>query len=155
MWFKILQIYATLHKISCHPDFLGWINLGRLRIPGVLQRFGISYFVVASTGMIFKASFEQKKFVSIRRVLSIEIFWTYQSIHIYINNYALSIIIFQNDWRRHIVDLLSVWQRWIVAATFVIVHTAIVFGLPVPGCRTGTVFSNFVLVDEPAVIYWL
>ena len=50
------------------------------------------------------------------------------------------------------MDLLSVWQRWIVAATFVIVHTAIVFGLPVPGCRTGTVFSNFVLVDEPAVM---
>ena len=52
------------------------------------------------------------------------------------------------------MDLLSVWQRWIVAATFVIVHTAIVFGLPVPGCRTGTVFSNFVLVDEPEVIYY-
>ena len=69
---EILQIYATLHKISCHPDFLGWINLGRLRIPGVLQRFGISYFVVASTGMIFKSSFEQKKFVSIRRLLSID-----------------------------------------------------------------------------------
>ena len=50
------------------------------------------------------------------------------------------------------MDLLSVWQRWIVAAIFVVVHTAIVFGLPVPGCRTGTVFSNFVLVDEPEVI---
>ena len=53
------------------------------------------------------------------------------------------------------MDLLSVWQRWIVAATIVIVHTAIVFGLPVPGCRTGTVFSNFVLVDEPAVIIFM
>ena len=64
----MLQIYATLHKISYYRDLLGWINLGRLRIPGVLQRFGISYFVVASTGMIFKASFEQTKFVSICRL---------------------------------------------------------------------------------------
>jgi len=28
----------------------GWINLGRLRVPGVLQRFGIAYFVVAAVG---------------------------------------------------------------------------------------------------------
>ena len=57
-------------------------------------------------------------------------------------------MIFQNDWKRHIADLLSVWQRWIVAAIFVIVHTAIVFGLPVPGCRKGRGFFNFILVDE-------
>ena len=44
--------------------------------------------------------------------------------------------------------MLSVWQRWIVAAIFVIVHTAIVFGLSVPGCPKGKVFSNFVLVVE-------
>ena len=81
---EILQVYATLHKISYHRDFLGWINLGRLRIPGVLQRFGISYFVVASTGMIFKASFEQTKFVSIRRLLLMDNLVTYQiSICIY------------------------------------------------------------------------
>ena len=50
------------------------------------------------------------------------------------------------------MDLISVWQRWIVAAIFVIVHTAIVFGLPVPGCPKGKVFSNFGLVDKIAVI---
>ena len=43
--------------------FAGWINLGKLRVPGVLQRFGISYFFVASTGMIFKASSIPKPFV--------------------------------------------------------------------------------------------
>jgi len=31
----------------------GWIMLDRLRVPGVLQRFGISYFVVALVGNIF------------------------------------------------------------------------------------------------------
>ena len=104
--------------------------------------------MVASTGMIFKASFEQTKFVSIRRLLSIDNLVTFSGIYEYINSSVLSFIIFQNDWKRHIADLLSVWQRWIVAAIFVIVHTAIVFGLPVPGCRKGIVFFNFILVDE-------
>lgn len=70
----------------------------------MLQRFGISYFFVASTGIIFKASSSPKTF---------------------------------NDWRRHITDLLSVWQRWIVAAVFLIAHTLIIFYLPVPDCPTG------------------
>ena len=61
-------------------------------------------------------------------------------------------MIFQNDWKRHIADLLSVWQRWIVAAVFVIVHTAIVFGLPVPGCPKGTVSFDFILIDEIIII---
>ena len=43
--------------------FAGWINLSKLRVPGVLQRFGVSYFFVASTGMIFKASSTPKPFV--------------------------------------------------------------------------------------------
>ena len=30
----------------------GWINLDRVRIPGVLQRFAISYLVVAGTAAI-------------------------------------------------------------------------------------------------------
>ena len=32
---------------------LGWIDLSKLRVPGVLQRFGISYWIVASTAAIF------------------------------------------------------------------------------------------------------
>ena len=31
----------------------GWINLARLRVPGVLQRFGVSYFVVFLVGYAF------------------------------------------------------------------------------------------------------
>ena len=63
MYFNIFTKYSIQqHRPSCHFTliwknvFSGWINLGKLRVPGVLQRFGISYFVVASTAMIFKAS---------------------------------------------------------------------------------------------------
>lgn len=38
------------------PLILGWINLEVLRIPGVLQRFAITYFVVASTSVLFMNS---------------------------------------------------------------------------------------------------
>ena len=41
-------------------DNLGWIDLEKLRVPGVLQRFGITYFIVATTGVIFMESFEPK-----------------------------------------------------------------------------------------------
>jgi len=34
----------------------GWITLSRLRIPGVLQRFGICYFVVSLVGFCFSRS---------------------------------------------------------------------------------------------------
>ena len=58
---------------------------------------------------------------------------------------------FQNDWRRNITDLISVWQRWIVAAIFLIVHTVIIFYLPVPGCPTGKfryVFEILILLNR-------
>ena len=40
--------------------YLGWIDLEKLRIPGVLQRFSITYFVVASTGIVFLETLEPK-----------------------------------------------------------------------------------------------
>lgn len=39
----------------------GWINLEKLRVPGVLQRFSITYFVVATTGLVFMPASEDKK----------------------------------------------------------------------------------------------
>lgn len=41
--------------------FEGWINLELLRVPGVLQRFSITYFVVATTGLVFMPSEEDDK----------------------------------------------------------------------------------------------
>ena len=118
---------------------IGWINLGMLRVPGVLQRFGISYFIVASTAMIFKASSTPRPFVSI---YSQAILFHFIILNLIKSDNCVKILIwhfmnFQNDWRRHIIDLISVWQRWIVAAIFIVVHTVIIFCLPVPGCPTG------------------
>ena len=32
--------------------YKGWIDLAWVRVPGVLQRFGICYFIVATTGVL-------------------------------------------------------------------------------------------------------
>ena len=45
--------------------FLGWIDLQKLRIPGVLQRFSITYFVVATTGVAFIETLEPKYAVEV------------------------------------------------------------------------------------------
>ena len=44
MYMRTLTNYVT--------HFIGWIDLARVRIPGVLQRFAIVYWVVASTAAI-------------------------------------------------------------------------------------------------------
>ena len=49
---------------------------------------------------------------------------------------------FQTGWMSHFVDVFVVWQRWIVAAVFLVVHCLIVFLLPVPGCPTGKNIST-------------
>ena len=58
--------YNTLFHISS-LSFLewiqilsGWINLEKLRVPGVLQRFGITYFIVATSGVLCIDTLEQK-----------------------------------------------------------------------------------------------
>lgn len=49
--------------------FLGWIDLQKLRIPGVLQRFSITYFVVATTGVAFIETLEPKYAVEVSTFL--------------------------------------------------------------------------------------
>lgn len=36
-----------------------------------------------------------------------------------------------------ISDIYCLWQRWIVAAIFVVAHCLITFAMPVPNCPTG------------------
>jgi hypothetical protein len=40
---------------------LGWIDLEKLRVPGVLQRFAITYFIVASTAFLFSKQADNGK----------------------------------------------------------------------------------------------
>lgn len=56
----IFRRAMTLFLLGFFANTLGWIDLEKLRVPGVLQRFGITYFIVATTGVIFMESFEPK-----------------------------------------------------------------------------------------------
>ena len=82
--------------------------MARVRVPGVLQRFSITYFVVASTAAITAKYTDDSD-----------------------NNNELK------GYKTKIKDLTTHWARWIVAFVFLIVHTLIIFLLNVPGCPTG------------------
>ena len=51
--YRVSQI-DSYYIYACYMSllFLGWINLAYVRVPGVLQRFAICYFVVAITGVL-------------------------------------------------------------------------------------------------------
>ncbi|XP_012553482.2 heparan-alpha-glucosaminide N-acetyltransferase isoform X1 [Hydra vulgaris] len=82
-------------------------NLPTWRIPGVLQRIGISYFIVASFNL-FTAPSEQ----TIKRFASIK-------------------------WVSHLCDIIPFGIQWLFIFCLLAIHTAITFRLPVPGCPTG------------------
>lgn len=58
---NVFRRSMVLFLLGFFWNTIGWINLEKLRIPGVLQRFAITYFVVASTGVIFSNSSERKE----------------------------------------------------------------------------------------------
>ena len=52
VWARICEIKL----LFVYVNVTGWINLTKLRVPGVLQRFGVSYFVVGTTAVLFAKS---------------------------------------------------------------------------------------------------
>ncbi|CAL8118108.1 unnamed protein product [Orchesella dallaii] len=83
------------------------IEFRTLRLPGVLQRFGICYFVTATCVLICadKNCENNKK----------------------PNNKYLAL--FQ--------DILIIWKGWLIVLALVLLHTCLTFFLKVPGCPTG------------------
>jgi hypothetical protein len=45
-----IQAYLNLANLTY---FSGWIILEKMRVPGVLQRFAITYLIVASSAFLF------------------------------------------------------------------------------------------------------
>jgi len=105
----ILRRSLVLFLLGFFWNTIGWIDLEKLRIPGVLQRFSITYFVVATTGVVFLEALEPKCVVN-------------QD-----NNKMINVM----------KDMLCLWPRWIVAAIFLIAPCLLTFMLKVPGCPTG------------------
>ncbi|GAV08102.1 hypothetical protein RvY_17843 [Ramazzottius varieornatus] len=90
---------------------MGYKSMNELRIPSVLGRFSIAYFVVATCEL----------FLSVPSTQTQGVFPNLTS-----------------RWRV-VSDILPFWLIWIVALMFPLAHVLLSFYLPVPGCPTGYV----------------
>ncbi|KAF6019869.1 HGSNAT [Bugula neritina] len=84
-------------------------DLSKLRIPGVLQRFSLTYLVVALTELTFSYGYT-------KQVLSEEPRW-YHSLR----------------------DVIYFWPSWLIALTLLALHTIVTLAIPydMNGCPTG------------------
>jgi hypothetical protein len=58
------KIFAEFFGKKNKKSVPGWIVLERMRVPGVLQRFGITYLIVTSTAFLFSGRNSKKEAVS-------------------------------------------------------------------------------------------
>ncbi|KAI8489416.1 hypothetical protein Bbelb_328590 [Branchiostoma belcheri] len=79
----------------------------KIRIPGVLQRFAVSYFAV-STMMLLHIKVGEPE------------------------DTAAPI-----DFQSRVRDLVPYWKQWVFVVCLLVVHTCLTFLMPVPGCPTG------------------
>ena len=97
-------------------------NLNKIRIFGVLQRFGICYFVVATSCFLLisrddNQETKQKVINKIKNFLfHIHIFLYFQGLIMYVR------------------DILKIKFVWLVALISLVVHTLFVFLFQVPDC---------------------
>lgn len=101
-------------------------DLSKFRIPGVLQRLGITYFFVASLEALFvkpQCDLEVSAHFRPQKLLVYVVFLTSECL--------------QNSKWKAIEDLIESWKQWVIVIGCVAVHTAVTFFLRVPGCPTG------------------
>ncbi|XP_033100089.1 heparan-alpha-glucosaminide N-acetyltransferase-like isoform X2 [Anneissia japonica] len=104
---KILRRTVILFLLGLFLNTAGGHNdLQYIRIPGVLQRFSISYFFVATLELFFGKTPKVKG------------------------------IVLQNRWYGYVFDVFDYWVEWLVIMALVVTHTCLTFLLPVPGCPT-------------------
>ena len=78
-------------------------DLDQLRIPGVLQRFAVTYFIVSLLEIVFHANSDE----------------------------------ITQAWWAPLRDVVDSWAQWFVIIAMIVLHTAITFLMPVPGCPEG------------------
>lgn len=99
---KLFFIGLLIH--TAHgPDFED------IRIMGVLQRFGIAYFVIASLQVICRKSLPPSNSDNEE----------------------------EPGWKSLFIDITSLSLQWFIMIIIIVVHLLIIFCLPVPNCETG------------------
>lgn len=103
-------------------------QLETIRIFGVLQRFGITYFVVALLYFLFTSSKSSK--IQVSAYMSIDERFLYVSSQKILHFHS------QSPMLREVQDFLLLLPQWCVMLVIVAVHCVITFCLHVPGCPT-------------------
>jgi len=107
-WSIFQKIIIRSFKLFAIGLFLNnGYNLGKWRIPGVLQRFGISYFVVATVSLWMSPSEEKQD--TTRRY----------------------------DWTDCLRDLWMYWTQWVVMIAILVLYLLITFLVHEDGCPRG------------------
>ena len=116
-----LQIGLNVGRRAATLFFLGLVinsigaghnDLRSLRIPGVLQRFGITYLIVG----LLQAAFAQRELPSLNQD------------HLDQNTIP---------WWWQIRDIKACFCQWIVMLAVAAFHACLTFLLPIPGCPSG------------------
>ncbi|XP_063447604.1 heparan-alpha-glucosaminide N-acetyltransferase-like [Mytilus trossulus] len=115
------KIFLKILRRSCILFILGLIintngsssiKMTELRIPGVLQRFAVTYLITATVHM-FVAKLPDTVIMFEKNV------------------YRMSL--FKNRYK----DISNYWAEWIIISLFILAHTCLTFLLYVPGCKKG------------------
>nr|CAD7397800.1 unnamed protein product [Timema poppensis] len=94
-------------------------SLANLRLPGVLQRIGLSYFIVATLETL---------------LMKREFFFEVVDCFLH---HSLTLTCVQYGPWLVLQDVLESWLQWLVILGLVATHTCLTFLLPVEGCPTG------------------
>lgn len=122
----LFLIGVSLNTASTGPQ------LETIRIFGVLQRFGITYFIVATTYLCF-ARRSKKVQVNVRIILSrVNRPITIESNFCYLFSQSPT----ERCLLREVHDFLLLLPQWCAMLVIVAVHCALTFCLDVPGCPT-------------------
>ncbi|CAH1957055.1 unnamed protein product [Acanthoscelides obtectus] len=107
----ILNVLKRSTKLFLLGIFLGsGVDLSYLRIFGVLQRFGIAYFVVCLICIYIMDRTSPDIINEVEEVSSIKLYFS---------------------------DILRVYMGWIIVIIITAIHTIIVFTVAAPGCPRG------------------
>ncbi|XP_071953310.1 heparan-alpha-glucosaminide N-acetyltransferase-like [Antedon mediterranea] len=107
LFLKIVRRAVILFALGIFMNSGGRNDLSVLRIPGVLQRFSICYFVVATLELVFGRKPQGQ----------------YESL--------------TPRWYTPLRDVIDYWIEWLVIIVLLVVYFCLTFLLPVPGCPTG------------------
>ncbi|XP_036605188.1 heparan-alpha-glucosaminide N-acetyltransferase isoform X2 [Trichosurus vulpecula] len=118
LWRSLLL--CVMGILIVNPNYcLGPLSWDKLRIPGVLQRLGLTYLVVAVLELLFARAVPENSTMENKQL----------------RTHRNSSLVFPSTPQNR--DIISYWPQWIFILMLEAVWVCVTFLLPVPGCPTG------------------